>query len=238
MKVNIKRYLNGKVWFENFEFDFKEDETILELLDRAKNKNRSITYRSFCRSSICGTCAVKVNDKTVLACKTKVKDFIEHDEIIIEPVDRSKIIKDLVVDHSYIEKAIKQNKLWFEDEIRNDMENLQTPQELQKYEKQTDCIMCMACYFECEALDYTPEFAGPFIFTKYFRFVFDSRDKSDTQQRINLAKENGLYNCINCQKCVMVCPKGLASAFDIQMLQKSDINYSDLSFTPENSMFF
>ncbi|ACM92385.1 fumarate reductase, iron-sulfur subunit [Nautilia profundicola AmH] len=238
MKVNIKRYLNGKVWFENFEFDFKEDETILELLDRAKNKNRSITYRSFCRSSICGTCAVKVNDKTVLACKTKVKDFIEHDEIIIEPVDRSKIIKDLVVDHSYIEKAIKQNKLWFEDEIRNDMENLQTPQELQKYEKQTDCIMCMACYFECEALDYTPEFAGPFIFTKYFRFVFDSRDKSDTQQRINLAKENGLYNCINCQKCVMVCPKGLASAFDIQMLQKSDINYSDSSFTPENSMFF
>jgi len=238
MKVNIKRYLNGKVWFENFEFDFKEDETILELLDRAKNKNRSITYRSFCRSSICGTCAVKVNDKTVLACKTKVKDFIEHDEIIIEPVDRSKIIKDLVVDHSYIEKAIKQNKLWLEDEIRNDMENLQTPQELQKYEKQTDCIMCMACYFECEALDYTPEFAGPFIFTKYFRFVFDSRDKSDTQQRINLAKENGLYNCINCQKCVMVCPKGLASAFDIQMLQKSDINYSDSSFTPENSMFF
>jgi len=238
MKVNVKRFLEGKVWFENFEIDYKEDETVLELLDRVKAIDRSITYRSFCRSSICGTCAVKVNDKTVLACKTKVKDFIEHDEIIIEPVDRSRVIKDLVVDHSYIEKAIKQNKLWFEDEIRGERENLQTPQELQKYEKQTDCIMCMACHFECEALDYTPDFAGPFIFTKYFRFVFDSRDKSDTQERIDLAKENGLYNCINCQKCVMVCPKGIASAFDIKMLQNSDTNYQECSFSSENSMFF
>jgi len=237
MKVNIKRFLNGKVWFENFEFDFKEDETILELLDRAKNKNRSITYRSFCRSSICGTCAVKVNDKTVLACKTKVKDFIEHDEIIIEPVDRSRLIKDLVVDHSYIEKAMKQNKLWFEGENNSDTENLQSPHELKKYEKQTDCIMCMACHFECEALDYTPEFAGPFIFSKYFRFVFDSRDKSDLQQRIDLAKKNGLYNCINCQKCVMVCPKGLASAFDIKALQNADTSVEENDFFSESFIF-
>ena len=113
MIVNIKRYLNGKVWFEDFSVDFKEDETVLELLDRIKNIDRSVTYRSFCRSSICGTCAVKVNDKTVLACKSKVKDLIEHNEIIIEHVDRTNVIKDLVVDQSYMEKAIKNNKLWF-----------------------------------------------------------------------------------------------------------------------------
>ncbi|WP_456480451.1 succinate dehydrogenase/fumarate reductase iron-sulfur subunit [Nautilia sp.] len=238
MKVNIKRFLNGRVWFDNFELDFKEDETVLGLLDRTKSVDGSITYRSFCRSGICGTCAVKVNDKTVLACKTKVKDFIEHDEIIIEPVDRSKIIKDLVVDHSYIEKAIKKNKLWFEGEIKSARESLQFPQEFQIYEKQTDCIMCMACQFECEALDYTPDFAGPFIFTKYFRFVFDSRDKSDTQQRIELAKANGLYNCINCQKCVMVCPKGIGSAFDIKMLQNSDINSPNESENEFGITFF
>jgi len=238
MKVNIKRFLNGKVWFENFEIEYKDDETVLELLERVKNINRSVTFRSFCRSSICGTCAVKVNDKTVLACKSKVMDFIEHDEIIIEPVDRSRVIKDLVVDHSYIEKAIKDNRLWFEGENSSDSENLQYSQELKKYEKQTDCIMCMACYFECEALDYTPGFAGPFVFSKCFRFVFDSRDKSDTQQRIDLAKDNGLYNCINCQKCVMVCPKEIASAFDIKMLQNSDTNYEEHSFSPENQYFF
>jgi len=233
MKVNIKRFLNGKIWFENFNLDFKEDETVLELLDRVKYIDRSVTYRSFCRSSICGTCAIKVNDKTVLACKTKVKDFLEHNEIIIEPIDRVDVIKDLVVDHSSIEENIKKTKAWFEPKGID----IQTPEEYTKIQKQTDCILCMACYSECEALDYDKNFASPFAFTKVFRFFFDTRDKS-SQERIETAKENGLYNCINCQKCVMVCPKGIASAFDIQMLQKSDINNAQTTFNSENPIFF
>jgi succinate dehydrogenase/fumarate reductase iron-sulfur protein len=211
------------VYFEEFNVDFKENESVLELLDRVNRIKRDIAYRSFCRSSICGTCAIKVNDKTVLACKTKVKDLLQNDELIIEPLDRHKVLKDLVVDHSYLEDAFKKNRLWFEGK-ECEIECLQTPNELKKYDKQTDCILCMACYAECEALDYDKNFAGPFVFTKYYRFVFDSRDISDKQQRIELAKQNGLYNCINCQKCVMVCPKGIASAFDIKMLQNSDKN--------------
>lgn len=236
MRLLIKRFDGNRHYFDEFEFDFKEDETILELLDRANYKKR-FAYRSFCRSAICGTCAVKVNDRTVLACKSKVKDLIQNDEVIVEPVDRSVVLRDLVVDHSYIEKSIKDNKLWFVDEIDETKENLQTPEELKKYDKQTDCILCMACHFECEALDYDKNFAGPFVFTKYFRFVFDSRDKSDKQERIELAKENGLYNCINCQKCVYVCPKHIASAFDIKMLQQNDKNPPIQDFGFENNFF-
>jgi len=237
MKLLIKRFDTKKVFFEEFEVEFKEDETVLELLDRINKTKRDIAYRSFCRSAICGTCAVKVNDKTVLACKNKVKDLIQNDELIIEAVDRSKVIRDLVVEHNYIEEAIKKNHFWFVDEIDENRENLQTPESLAKYDKQTDCIMCMACYFECEALDYKQDFAGPFVFSKYFRFVFDDRDKSDKQQRIEEAKLNGLYDCINCQKCVMVCPKNIASAFDIKMLQNSDLNPPVQDFGFENNFF-
>jgi len=77
----------------------------------------------------------------------------------------------------------------------------------------------MACFAECEALDYDKDFGGSF--TKVYRFFFDTRDKLK-QERIDIAKQNGLYNCINCQKCVMVCP--IASAYDIKMLQNCDIN--------------
>ena len=224
MRVNIKRFINGKVFFDEFEAEQK-NETVLELLDRIRDyEDRTLTYRSFCRSSICGTCAVKVNDKTVLACKTKVKDVIQNDEIVIEPVDRSKVIKDLAVDHSFIEQNLKKVKSWFVDEIDEEKENLQTPDELKKYDLQTDCILCGACFFECEALDYDKNFAGPFAFSKVFRFVFDTRDKEKKQQRIETAKENLLYNCINCQKCTLVCPKHISSATDIKMLQNSDEN--------------
>ncbi len=224
MRVLIKRFDGKKFWFEEFDIEVNSDETILEVLDKIRNKKRDLAYRSFCRSSICGTCAIKVNDKTILACKTKAIDMAQNNEIIIEPVDRSRVLRDLVVDHSYIEKAYKDNELWFVDKIDFTKENIQTPQELKRYDKQTDCILCMACYFECEALDFDKNFAGPFVFTKYFRFVFDSRDKRDKQERIELAKKNGLYNCINCQKCIMVCPKQIASAFDIKTLQNNDKN--------------
>jgi len=131
MKVLIKRFLNKKTYFDEFEIDFKEDETILEVLDKIRDyKDRSLSYRSFCRSSICGTCAVKVNDKTVLACKTKAKDLIQNNELIIEPVDRSIVIKDLVVDNSYIEDRLKKVKSYFVDEIDETKENLQTPEKI------------------------------------------------------------------------------------------------------------
>jgi len=175
---------------------------------------------------------VKINDKTTLACKTKVADFLEHDEIIIEPIDRLPVIKDLVVDHSNIEKNIKRVNAWFKPG-----KNEQLPQELKKYEKQTDCILCNVCFSECEALDYNKNFAGPFAFTKVFRFYFDSRD-AFTQERTDTAKKEGLNDCINCQKCVIVCPKGIGSAFDIQMLQKSDENNDKNHFGFNNSFFF
>ncbi len=224
MKLKIKRFLNNKSYFDEYEVDFRDDETILELLDRIRDKDRSLTYRSFCRSSICGTCTIKANNKTILACKSKVKDFIENDELVIEPVDKAKVIKDLVVDNSFLEEKIKKVNGWFVDEIDVTKENLQTPEELKKYDKQTDCILCGACFYECDALEYDKNFAGPFAFTKVYRFVFDSRDKMDKQQRIEIAKENLLYNCINCQKCAIVCPKGISSMMDIKMLQMKDKN--------------
>jgi len=222
MKLKIKRFLNDNSFYQEYNIEYKDDETILELLDRVRNSDRTLTYRSFCRSSICGTCTIKVNNKTILACKTKVKDFIENNELIIEPVNRAKVIKDLVVDNSFIEEKIKKVNGWFVDII--DAQNLQTPDELKKYDKQTDCILCGACFYECDALDYDKEYAGPFAFTKVFRFVFDSRDKMDKQERIEIAKTNKLYSCVNCQKCAIVCPKGISSMMDIKMLQMNDLN--------------
>jgi len=222
MKLLIKRFDSQKSYFQEFDVEVKDDETILEVLDKIRNKERSLTYRSFCRSSICGTCAVRVNGISVLACKEKAIKF--GDEIVIEPLNNLKVIRDLVVEHSYIQDVHKKLKLHFVDEINENEENLQSPGLLKMFEKQTECIMCMACYSECEALMYDKNFASPFAFTKVYRFVFDSRDKMDEQERIETAKENSLYSCVSCQKCFMVCPKGISSMNDIKMLQSKDKN--------------
>jgi len=50
---------------------------------------------------ICGSCAMIVNNKPVLACHTQIKEF-ETDKFIIKPLCNYAIVKDLIVDLSVL----------------------------------------------------------------------------------------------------------------------------------------
>ncbi len=54
-----------------------------------------LSFREPCRQQLCGACAVMVNKKPVLAC-----DAISEKEMIIEPVPKYRVFKDLIVDLS------------------------------------------------------------------------------------------------------------------------------------------
>ncbi len=71
-----------------------EGATLLEVLDEIKTKqDNSLTFSSGCRSSVCGSCSMRVNEVEVLACAYKVQDGDK-----IEPLKNVKVIRDLVVD--------------------------------------------------------------------------------------------------------------------------------------------
>lgn len=60
-----------------------------------ENLDSSIAYPlCLCRIGKCGNCAVRLNGKVVLACATMVK---HGEELVIEPVNDKKVIRDLVV---------------------------------------------------------------------------------------------------------------------------------------------
>ncbi|MGC8663626.1 MAG: 2Fe-2S iron-sulfur cluster-binding protein [Thermoplasmata archaeon] len=72
----------------------RDVETILDALDYIRhNLDSSLGYYSHqaCGKGMCGTCTVKANGKPVLACQTKIED-----KMIIEPVNKNKIVVDLV----------------------------------------------------------------------------------------------------------------------------------------------
>ena len=75
----------------------------------------------------------------------------------------------------------------------------------------------MACYSDCGALDNNPNYLGPFAFSKELRFINDSRDSFDN--RIKEAVDGDVFDCIECQGCILACPKGLTPQFDIKTLQ-------------------
>ena len=57
----------------------------------------TLAFRSSCRSAVCGSCAMVINGKIDLACRTQAASFGSN-TIILEPLPNMQIIKDLVVD--------------------------------------------------------------------------------------------------------------------------------------------
>lgn len=236
MKITIKR---GDTFFEYHVGEVEKRTTILEVLDYIKhNIDPSLSYRAQCRAAICGTCGVKVNGKTVLACKTKVMDVQSNDEVIIQPIDNLPVIRDLVVDHEEFLSKLKSAKAWF---IPKENFEKVYPEELAGFERETDCILCGICYSVCPAFVNDRQFAGPINFVKIFRFWKDKNDALD-DQRIEIASKNNIQSCIHCKYCTMSCPKEIPVEADIFQLefygkQKGILKQTQTGFDPFNFGF-
>lgn len=219
MKIKIQRET-----LVEYEVSLKNP-TLLEVLNEIKTtQDNSLTYSSGCRSSVCGSCAMRVNSREVLACGYKVQDGD-----IVEPLRNMDVIRDLVVN---MDKALAFNsksKAW----LKPSTITAQLSQEDEKRnEIQSDCILCASCYSACPVYAVNDEFKGPFSLTRVFKYVSDKRDV-DVKEKIDVIQENGIWDCTLCNECTIVCPQDISSKADIEKLRMKSVQfgYSDPTFT-------
>ncbi len=219
MKVKIKREYD----FIEYDVDM-QDATLLELLNTIKTEQDcTLAYSSGCRSSVCGSCAVRVNDKEVLACSYKVQDGDR-----IEPLKNMLVLRDLVVDMDKALETKSRAKTWlqsYNSEAKLDHEDEQINT------LQSDCILCASCYSACPVYAVNPEFLGPFALTGVWKYVSDKRE-ADAKEKIDTIQTNGVWDCTLCNECTVVCPQGISSKADIEKLRakSSQQGYMDPNF--------
>ena len=226
MKVKIKRYTREpKVNEAILEYEVDLDNpTLLEVLNEIKTKqDASLVFASGCRSSVCGSCSMRVNDKEVLACAYKVQDGD-----FVEPLKNSPVIRDLVVD---MDKAYAFNakaKAW-QSSLSNGVALTQDDEKLN--EIQSDCILCGSCYSACPVYAVNSEFIGPFSLTRVWRYVSDVRE-SDANSKIDNIQTNGIWDCTLCNECTISCPQGISSKSDIEKLRSksAQLGHMDPNF--------
>ncbi len=201
-----------------------QDATLLEVLNEIKtSQDSSLTFASGCRSSVCGSCSVRVNGREVLACAYKVQDGD-----FVEPMKNSPVIRDLVVD---MDKAYSFNvkaKAW---QSSLSLSTSLTQENEKINEVQSDCILCGSCYSACPIYAVNEEFLGPFSLTRVWRYVSDVREE-DFSEKIDNIQTNGIWDCTLCNECTLVCPQDISSKSDIEKLRsKSAISgYSNPNF--------
>ena len=213
LKVKILRIVPGKekeARYDEFTAQEKPRMNVLMILDEIKETiDPSIYYESVCRSSICGSCAIKINGKPKLACKTQVSTLPEN--ITLEPLDVFPLIKDLAVDKSiFFETLNKKLETWVhrKNEFNNSEDNMTDELASKLYESER-CIECGICISACPAAS-CANFIGATGCSKGLRFALDPRNdnKEAIEKLISvLATDEGLWGCHGIGACENFCPK-------------------------------
>jgi succinate dehydrogenase/fumarate reductase iron-sulfur protein len=188
--------------------------SVLALLHQVHDEqDGTLSYRYSCRGAICGTCAININGTPRLACKTQVSDLLKENEmIVLEPLPRFPVVKDLVVDKRPFWDAVKKTQPWLVRTVDLPDEKMFYEQDLDKshldqLQRAADCIKCGCCYADCPKVAEMPAFIGPAISIQLYKQLFDPRDKA-TEERLTLgAAAGGVFECDKHANCVKVCPK-------------------------------
>lgn len=221
IKVKILRQnpRTGKEpYFEVYEVEESDKMKILDALNQINNRyDADIAYRYSCRAGQCGSCALKMNKKIVLACKAEIEDGA-----VLEPLD-FEVLKDLVVDRSKYDNKVTKMDLFVEGDCSvQECPQIMFPKDYADTKKIRSCIECLSCLSACPVVKQTEEFAGPYFMRYISKFALDPRDCAD---RAAEGFDEGLYTCTSCGKCKEVCPKEINTfGSAIEKLREISVN--------------
>ena len=216
-------------YWENFEIDLAPERSVLDgILQARAEQDGSIGIRCSCQAAICGSCGVRINGKSSLACNTKLGLASEASQqgdgtIVVEPFGNMPVIKDLIVDMDAVHwKKVQRVVPWLlpEGDVP-DREYVVEPEAMIDITQSMACIHCGACNSACLAMEVDPEFIGPAALAKAYRFVGDPRDSHTEDRLMDLAQDaHGIYDCTHCFACIEVCPKDVAPMNQIMRLRR------------------
>src|SRR6187455_3706965 len=193
----------GQATYQDFQVPYQKWMRVLDVLNWiAENEATDLAYRWFCGSKMCGSCAVRMNGREVLACWEAAEPVMT-----IEPLRNLPVIRDLIVDRTPYENKVASLEPWLE---RN-TPYLPFPEPLNHKQmkdasKALDCISCMCCYSACPVigLGELTDFAGPAPLVQLGQTALDPRN--DPAKVARALERTGIFHCVSCYKCEEVCP--------------------------------
>jgi succinate dehydrogenase / fumarate reductase, iron-sulfur subunit len=211
-----------KPQFESYRTKVIPGLTVLAMLMRIRDEiDGTLSFRSSCRSAVCGSCAMVINGKIDLACRTQVASF-ESNLIILEPLPNMDIIKDLVVDLTPFWDMYERIQPYLIRKSPSPLKEMeQSEEERSRIDQFVNCILCASCFGACPVVSKDPEYLGPAALVKLERFILDSRDERGTAVLENVNNEKGLWGCDTVLRCIDACPKDVRPTDAIVGLRKT-----------------
>ncbi|MFF8711969.1 succinate dehydrogenase iron-sulfur subunit [Streptomyces sp. NPDC015184] len=222
----IRRFnpeVSDEVQWQDFQISIDPKERVLDALHKIKwDIDGTLTFRRSCAHGICGSDAMRINGKNRLACKTLIKDINPDKPITIEAIKGLTVLKDLVVDMEPFFQAYR-DVMPFLITKGNEptRERLQSPEDRERFDDTTKCILCAACTSSCPVFWNDGQYFGPAAIVNAHRFIFDSRDEGGEQRLEILNDRDGVWRCRTTFNCTDACPRGIEVTKAIQEVKRA-----------------
>ncbi len=233
MEFIISRYnpeTDAEPYDQHFELNESQIEPgmmLLGALQKLREQDPSLSFRSSCQEGVCGSDGMNVNGSNCLSCITPLASL--KAPIQIRPMPGLPIIRDLIIDMDLFYQRYQDAQPFLQAEPFDPQhEHLQTPQERAKLDGSYECILCGCCSTSCPSFWWnSDQFLGPAALLAAQRFVIDSRDIKHIDRLQQLDDPLKTFRCRHIQNCTAACPKGLNPSRAIQQLKQRIVDKNE-----------
>ncbi len=170
-----------------------------------------VAWESNCMEEVCGACTMLVNGVPRQACAALVDEL--EQPIVLEPLTKFPVVRDLVVDRQKMFDALLKVKAWVPIDGSWDIHRhapLFSPGEQSLQYLFSRCMTCGCCMEVCPQYHKDSRFIGPAPLGQARLHNEHPTGSYFKEERLHVLMEpGGVADCGNAQNCVKVCPKDI-----------------------------
>jgi succinate dehydrogenase / fumarate reductase iron-sulfur subunit len=201
--------------WDHFQVELPATATVADALSAVERNPKTvegkrvapIDWDGDCLEGACGACTMRVNGKVALACTTLVEPLSRGKKpLLLEPLSRFAVVRDLVVDRSPLWAAMAQVEA--ASHIPDPAELPPLPvAESRTHERLLGCMGCGACAEACPQYGPHSDFLGAAALNHAHGLNLTPDGALRKSQRLRvLMAPGGVADCGKAQNCVEVCP--------------------------------
>lgn len=159
---------------------------------------KPIAFEHSCLQKKCGACVMLINDKPKLACDTFLKDYVKKGRVVLAPLSKFPVVRDLIVDRSILHNNLKELTVRKDEEIRLTEKNTDIAYEASR------CLMCGCCLEVCPNFYIGGDFYGAAGFVPTTRLAVSLKERIKAYEKTY--KKHVYEGCGKSLVCKNICP--------------------------------
>jgi succinate dehydrogenase / fumarate reductase iron-sulfur subunit len=217
LKIRRQEGPEAKAFWEEFSPPYTPGHNIVSLLMylrehpiNAQGKRIApVVWECNCLEEVCGACAMIINGVPRQGCAALVDSLKQP--IVLEPLSKFPVVRDLQVDRRKMFEALQKVKAWIAlDGIYSihRHEPLIAPQKQSIRYLFSRCMTCGCCMEACPQYHQDSTFIGPATLGQVRLHNSHPVGAFMKEERLHaIMGDGGITDCGNAQNCVRVCPK-------------------------------